>query len=237
MKRLLMLTLCLVFILFLCGCKVDLEAWVDKSGGGHGTMILSGMPMGESDLRGRLSQKSIDLISFIDKGVGVYEAKIKWSDFVKSFGPRKVNNDGSIFLDFGNVELGSITVHIDGKIIREKTQGNIKDDKTVVFTSGRATVVYTPTKAHDLLPIILIGMGIFAVVILAIFIIKRANTQGEVKVEQTEEAKLQDEDMETDAPYTATANLQSSEAQFCANCGTELLLKNNFCTKCGTKVQ
>jgi ribosomal protein L40E len=215
-----------------------LDVWVDKSGGGNGTMVISGVPMlGESDLKKKLSQKGIELVSFnFNKILGVYEAKIKWSDFNKSFGTRKVNEDGTVSLDFGKVELGSITAHVDGTIVREKTKGTIKDDKTVTFTSGRARLVYIPSKI-DILPLVLMGGGALFILIVVIVLIRRSNKKEEpAELAQTVDIKPDTQKAETEVSSTINTEKQVSSAKICSNCGAGLAPAHSFCTKCGTKV-
>lgn len=121
--------------------------------------------MTKAQLEAELGKHGLNVVSVFDKGSGDLEAKIRWSDF-KSFGTRKVNSDGSIFLDFGAIELGSITVHVDGNIIKEKTTGYVKDSDTVIFASGKATLVYKPisrfpTIAVALIVVVCVLVGIF----------------------------------------------------------------------------
>ena len=45
MKRVLVVIMCILPLLFLARCKFEGEFWVKKSGAGHGTLSISGLPM------------------------------------------------------------------------------------------------------------------------------------------------------------------------------------------------
>jgi len=158
MKRVIVL-MCILPILFLAGCKIDGEFWVKKSGDGHGILFISGIPgLTKSKLEAELGKdKDIKLTSVKEKGNEEFEVNFKWDDFNKAFKSRKVNKDGSIFLDFGKVEfpISSFTVHVDGKIDKETTKGFVKNSNTVIFSNGRATLVYRPGSALPLSYIVL----------------------------------------------------------------------------------
>lgn len=175
MKRILLSAFFLSFILSAVGCRVDLEVWVNNNGSGNGTMLISGVPMfDKNDFKSRLAQKGIECLSLTDVGIGAYESKIKWTDFDRAFGRRIENGDGSVYLDFGKIELGSVTVHVDGQINRERTGGAIVDNSSVRFTSGAANLVYTPNKAPSFQPVIFIIIGIAVVVfLLSFYLFKR----------------------------------------------------------------
>lgn len=217
-----------ILLIGLAGCKVDLNVWVDNTGGGKGNIELTAVPIGEAELRQKLIQKGIEVISVQTKDY-VMEANIKWTDFNKAFGTRRVNQDGSIFLDFGNVELGSITAHVDGKIDQSQTNGNFPDSSTVVFTTGRATLVYKPNVTMALLhsPIFLGILGMLAVsgIIIVVYFRNRSSKPVEQPIPQSEKVESQD----------VISNTTVSGRKFCRDCGSLLEATDIFCTNCGKK--
>jgi hypothetical protein len=221
---------CLFLIIFLFGCKVDTEVWVNNNGGGRGTLLISDVPfILESEVREKLKQKDIKLISFNGKGPATYEAKIEWSDFNKSFGTRKVEDDSNIYLDFGNVDSGSVTVHITGDIDRNKTSGEFLNNNTVKFTSGRAELWYKPTATNqkDIIIILISIVALFGVFV--IFMITKNSGNSKKPCAQIQESQIPQKEIvvESQDKYIPA----SSRA--CSSCGSKALPNAKFCIKCG----
>lgn len=213
-----------ILLIGLAGCKVDLDVWVDNSGGGKGSMVLTAVPISEAELRQKLMQKGIEVTSVQAKDFGM-AANIKWTDFNKAFGTRRVNQDGSIFLDFGNVELGSITAHVDGIIDQGQTKGNFPNPSTVVFTTGRAKLVYKPNVAMALLnsPVFLGILGALVIIGIVVFFRKKSTKPKGQAMPQAEKTY----------PQEVTSKDTMPDKKFCRGCGTQLEAADVFCTNCG----
>lgn len=207
----------------LTGCRVDLEVWVDNFGGGKGIMAVTGAPISEAELRQKLIQKGIDVVSVSPKDLGL-EANIKWTDFNKSFGSRIENQDGSIVLDFGHVELGTITVHVDGKIDQGQTRGNFKDLNTVIFNTGSmAKLVYMPNKRLNVPLAAIVIIIILTAVGIIVFLKRRSSESLKQSITQTEQTSSKD----------IVSKEKASDKKFCRNCGTQFEPADDFCTNCG----
>jgi hypothetical protein len=221
---------CLFLLIFLFGCQVDTEVWVNNNGSGRGTLFISDVPfILESEVREKLKQKNIKLISFKEKGPATFEAEIEWSDFNKSFGTRKVEDDSSIYLDFGNVDSGSVTVHITGDIDRNRTNGDFVDNNTVKFTSGRAELWYKPTATipRDLI-IILISIGALGLVFV-VFMIAKNSGNSKKPGTSSQENRFPQKEMVVESQDKVIP----ASSRVCSSCGSKALPKAKFCIKCG----
>jgi hypothetical protein len=202
----------LIMILFVVGCRVDSELWIDKTGAGHGELKITGWPGSKAELESEL-KKSFKDFSFSGSG-SEYTVKLKWNKLEEIGRPAKMRTepDGTIMLDLGLAELGSITVHVDGTIDKEKTSGEIKSSDTVIFERGRAVVYYTPeTSASKIVKYVLATIGIVVVGIVVFAVIRKRK------------------------PNAASAS-GSRKARFCSKCGSPIQGEDTFCGECGGKI-
>jgi len=202
-----------MLLFILSGCKFDMELWVKKSGAGHGDLSVSDVPMmTKSGLEADLEKYGIKVLSITEKESGNFKAKIKWSDFNRAFESRKVNKDGSIFLNFGEAELGSITVHVDGKIDKKRTRGYVKSSNTVVFSSGKATLVYKPRLSF---PFFILWIVIIGIVIVVVSSLLAKNKLIKPKLRQI------------------VSQEGESKTIYCSQCGAKITGNVSFCSQCG----
>lgn len=225
MKKNLWAGFVLIALLSLSGCKVDTELWIDNKGGGNGNVTVIGAPMVSADeLKSRLEKSGVTVVSIDQQALGNMIAKIRWTDFNEGIGKRQALDNGYVLLDFGKVEMGTITAHVDGKIVSEKTTGKMRDATTVIFQGGRARLVYLPNKAASF-PIYALVAGGF-IVIIGIIVFMKVRGEGEAR---------QQVDSKTTLPAVEESPSKSPDAKFCTNCGAERSEEHPFCTKCGNK--
>lgn len=224
MKKAVCAGIVLVAVLSLFGCKVDTELWIDNKGGGTGNVTVLGAPMmGADEFRSRLEKSGLTVVSLDQKAPGNMDAKIRWDDFNKGMGKRQIIDNGLVLLDFGKVQMGTLTTHVDGKIVPEKTTGIMRDATTVVFQNGRASLVYLPNKQASF-PIYAVIAGVFIVVVGGIIFLKNRG-----------EKRAQLPATSTVTQQVAEPSPQPSVVKFCTKCGAERIEEQQFCTKCGNK--
>ena len=164
MKKIWLLVLPLLFIM---GCKIETEVWLENDGTGHALMTLTEFKgYTEDKIKKEIIDPDMEIVSMKKIKEGNFEVKVKWKDFKKAFdkGEFKKEKNGNIFVNFGKIEsmdVGGgnlleqkITVHVKGKIL--KTAGEKIDDHTVVFTSGETTLTYKPYSSSPVLYLIII---------------------------------------------------------------------------------
>jgi hypothetical protein len=214
LKSALMLALLLITTFFVAGCRVDSELWIDKTGAGHGEIKITGWPGSKAELESELKKEFKD---FSLSGSGSeYTVKVKWNKLEEIGRPAKMRTepDGTIMLDLGLADLGSITVHVDGTIDKEKTGGEIKNSNSVVFESGRAVVYYKPgTSVSKILKYAIVIFGIAVIGIVVFAVIRKRK------------------------PNAVSASINSSrKARFCSKCGSPIQTVDTFCGECGGKI-
>jgi ribosomal protein L40E len=214
----------LIAVMSLFGCRVDMELWIDNKGGGTGNVTVLGAPMlGANEFRSQLEKKGITVVSLDQKALGNMVAKIRWDDFNRGIGRRQAIDNGLFLLDFGKVEMGSLTVHVDGKIVQEKTTGKLRDATTVVFQHGRANMVYLPNKPAPF-PAVAVIAVVFIVIVGGIVLLK-SRRESQAQLPATSPVPHQ----------VAETSAQPSDLKFCTQCGAERPEEHQFCTKCGNK--
>jgi ribosomal protein S27AE len=216
LKSVLMLTLLLITTFLVVGCRVDSELWIDKTGAGHGKLKITGWHGSKAELESELKKSFKD---FSLRGSGSeYTVKLKWNKLEEIRRPVKMRTepDGTIMLDLGLANLGSITVHVDGTIDKEKTGGKIKNSNSVVFESGRAVVYYKPgtsvSKTHTLkYAIVIFGIAVIGIVVFAVIRKRKLNA-------------------------VSISGNSSRKARFCSKCGSSIHAVDTFCGECGGKI-
>ena len=161
-------------LVFLTGCKVEGELWVERSGEGKGRFLASEVPITKPELEVELAKKGFEVDKVEEKGPDTLEAWVHWKSFASPgpFDAMEERPDGTIRLAFGRApELGALTVHLDGKVL--ESTGYVKDKNTVIFQSGKqAVLTYQPAANRAL--VVLIALAIMLVAILALVRVRMA---------------------------------------------------------------
>lgn len=214
-----------VLMFLLSGCVVNMELWVDNSGGGHGTVSIigGGLLVTPDQVRAEFKKRGVEVSSINQDEQGNMNVNIKWSD-IKRMGKRQPLDNGYVLLDFGKSEAGSITVHVDGKILKEKTTGKLLNPSTVQFGLGPTRLVYLPNPPPGFPIYGVLALGILGILAVAvIFIVRKGKSKQALEVEQT-------------SPTSSDVLAQTPGPAICSDCGTEIRPDHQFCTKCGKKV-
>jgi hypothetical protein len=160
-------------LVFLTGCKVEGELWVERSGEGKGRFLASEVPITKPELEVELAKKGFEVDKVEEKGPDTLEAWVHWKSFASPgpFDAMEERPDGTIRLAFGRApELGALTVHLDGKVL--ESTGYVKDKNTVIFEGGRrAVLTYQPASRAA---VVLIALAIMLVAILALVRVRMA---------------------------------------------------------------
>lgn len=199
-----------IIILFVVGCRVDSELWIDKTGAGKGELKITDWPGSKAELESEL-KKTFKDFSLSGRG-SEYSVKLKWNNLEEIGRQVKMRTepDGTIMLDLGPADLGSITVHVDGTIDKERTSGEIKSSSTVIFERGRAVVYYKPGTSVSKIPKYIFGILGIAVAGIIVFAVIRKRK-----------------------PNAASS---SRKARFCIKCGSPIQGEDVFCGECGSKI-
>ena len=214
-----------ILICLLSGCVVNMELWVDNSGGGHGTVSIigGGFMVTQEQVSAEFKKRGVEVTSINQNEQGNMNVNIKWSD-IKSIGKRQPLDNGYVLLDFGKSEAGSITVHVDGKILKEKTTGKLLDPSTVQFGYGPTRLVYLPNPPPGFPIYGVVALGILGLLAVAvIFIVRKGKGKQALEAEQT-------------SATSSDVSVPTSGPTMCSDCGTEIKPDHQFCTKCGKKV-
>ncbi|MHB1645228.1 MAG: hypothetical protein ACYCSW_01790 [bacterium] len=177
-----LLILLSIFII-IPGCKIIGDLHVNNLGQGYGFYLISGVPDATSaQIKAQFVKeyKHVKVKKIIKKdGTIDYKVFVSWKNPKKAKIIRTVNKkNNTIKLDFGVLQFNSLTIHVNGNIIKKETTGKLKSQNTVMFLYGQnAYVIYHPyspaflsSKIVDVILIVAFGISFIGIIIMLILI-------------------------------------------------------------------
>jgi hypothetical protein len=138
----------LAALLLLAACRYEADLTVHSDGSGAGAVrILDPPPLSTpEDVRRQLERAGFIVESIAAASPQRIDARVSWKDFDLVFLRRTLNADGSVTLDFGPIDQGSLTVRVPGRIDPGDTTGPVHGS-IAAFGHGRARLTYVPASA------------------------------------------------------------------------------------------
>lgn len=178
--RFLIAAVAAAIITVISGCRFEAELVIASDGSGAGSLVLIDPPPGITiqDMSRQLERAGFTAGPIATPSPNRYQCRIAWTRFDRSLGRRIVNTDGSVTLDFGPIDQGTVIVHVPGAIDAADTSGVVSGRGTATFTRGRARVTYAPGGTGPFVALAVGASLLLALVATAIYVHHRQRSRG-----------------------------------------------------------